>query len=112
MWDYFTKWVEGRTVCGKEALTVADAVAHEWILKDGVPVSLQSYRLQAKSLLQRCTKGSVLPQGSLRHTLQLTALNLLWIVEHRTPSPTDTPLSEVLDAPKKRLIAPFFTSWY
>ncbi len=26
MQDHFTKWVEGRAICGKEALTVADAV--------------------------------------------------------------------------------------
>ncbi len=34
MQDHFTKWVEGRAICGKEALTVADAVVQEWILKN------------------------------------------------------------------------------
>ncbi len=33
MQDHFTKWVQGRAICGKEALTVADAVVQEWILK-------------------------------------------------------------------------------
>ncbi len=42
MQDYFTKWVEGRAVCGKEALTVADAVVQEWVLKHGMPISLHS----------------------------------------------------------------------
>ncbi len=39
MQDNFTKWVEGQAICGKEALTVADAVK-DWILKHGTPVSL------------------------------------------------------------------------
>ncbi len=24
--DHFTKWVEGRAICGKEALTIADTI--------------------------------------------------------------------------------------
>ena len=44
MQDHFTKWVEGRAICGKEALTVADAVVQEWILKHGAPISLHSDR--------------------------------------------------------------------
>ncbi len=38
MQDHFTKWVEGRAIGGKEALTVADAVVQEWILKHGAPI--------------------------------------------------------------------------
>ena len=44
MQDHFTKWVEGRAICGKEALTVAEAVVQEWILKHGAPISLHSDR--------------------------------------------------------------------
>ncbi len=42
MQDHFIKWVEGRAVCGKEALTVADAVIQEWVLKHGAPMTLHS----------------------------------------------------------------------
>ncbi len=42
--DHFTKWVEGRAICGKEALTIADAVVQDWILKHGTPVTLHSDR--------------------------------------------------------------------
>ncbi len=42
MQDHFTKWVESRAICGKEALTVADAVVQDWILKHGTPVTLHS----------------------------------------------------------------------
>ncbi len=44
MQDHFTKWVEGRAICGKEALTVADAVVQDWILKHGAFISLHSDR--------------------------------------------------------------------
>ncbi len=44
MQDHFTKWVEGRAICGKEALTVPDAVVQDWILKHGTPVTLHSDR--------------------------------------------------------------------
>ncbi len=44
MQDHFTKWVEGRAICGKEALTIADAVVQDWILKHGTPVTLCSDR--------------------------------------------------------------------
>ncbi len=44
MQDHFTKWVEGRAICGKEALTVADAVVQDWILKHGTLVTLHSDR--------------------------------------------------------------------
>ena len=44
MQDHFTKRVEGRAICGKEALTVADAVVQDWILKHGTPVTLHSDR--------------------------------------------------------------------
>ncbi len=39
MQDHFTKWVEGCAVCGKEALTLADAVVQEWVLKYGTPIA-------------------------------------------------------------------------
>ncbi len=42
MKDHFTKWVEGRAVCGKGALTVADAVVQEWFLEHGAPMTLHS----------------------------------------------------------------------
>ncbi len=42
MQDHFTKWVEGRGICGKEALTIADCVVQDWILKHGTPVTLHS----------------------------------------------------------------------
>ena len=42
MQDHFTKWVGGRAVCGKEALTATDAVVREWILKHGTPFTLHS----------------------------------------------------------------------
>ncbi len=44
MQDHFTKWVDGQAVCGKEALTVADAVVQEWVLKHGAPMTLHSDR--------------------------------------------------------------------
>ena len=44
MQNHFTKWVEGQAICGKEALTVADAVVQDWILKHGTPVTLHSDR--------------------------------------------------------------------
>ncbi len=44
MQDHFTKWVEGRAICGKEALTVADAIVQDWVLKHGTPISLHSDR--------------------------------------------------------------------
>ncbi len=44
MQDHFTKWVEGRAICGKKALTIADTVVQEWILKHGTPVTLHSDR--------------------------------------------------------------------
>ncbi len=36
--------VEGRAICGKKALTVANAVVQEWILKHDAPISLHSDR--------------------------------------------------------------------
>ncbi len=42
MQDHFTKWVEGRAICGKEGLTIADSVVQDWILKHGTPVTLHS----------------------------------------------------------------------
>ena len=42
--DHFTKWVDGRAICGKEALTGADTVVQDWILKHGTPVTLHSDR--------------------------------------------------------------------
>ena len=42
MQDHFTKWVEGRAICGKEALTVADAIVQDLVLKHGAPISLHS----------------------------------------------------------------------
>ena len=44
MQDHFTKWVEDQAICGKEALTVADAVVQDWILKHCTPVTLHSDR--------------------------------------------------------------------
>ncbi len=44
MQDHFTKWVEGRAICGKEALTVANAIVQDWVLKHGAPISLHSDR--------------------------------------------------------------------
>ncbi len=44
MQDHFSKWVEGRAIYDKEALTVADAVVQDWILKHGAPISLHSDR--------------------------------------------------------------------
>ena len=44
MQDHFTKWGEGREICGKKALTVADAVVQDWILKHGTPVTIHSDR--------------------------------------------------------------------
>ncbi len=38
MQDHFTKRVKGRAICGKEALTVADAIVQEWIMKHGAPI--------------------------------------------------------------------------
>ncbi len=42
MQDHFTKWVEGRANCGKEALKVTDAVVQKWVLKHGKPIALHS----------------------------------------------------------------------
>ncbi len=42
MQDHFTKWVEGRAICSKDALTAADDAVQEWILKRGAPISLHS----------------------------------------------------------------------
>ncbi len=42
MQDHFTKWVEGRAICGKEALT--NAIVQDWVLKHGAPISLHSDR--------------------------------------------------------------------
>ena len=42
MQDHFTKWVEGRAICGKKVLTIADAVVQDWILKHGTPVTLHN----------------------------------------------------------------------
>ncbi len=36
--------MEGRAICGKEALTIADVVVQDWILKHGTPVTRQSDR--------------------------------------------------------------------
>ncbi len=44
MQDHFIKWVEGQAMCGKESLTVADAVVQDWILKHDTPVTLHSDR--------------------------------------------------------------------
>ncbi len=44
MQDHFTKWVEGPAIYGKEALTIADAVVQDSILKRGTPVTLHSDR--------------------------------------------------------------------
>ncbi len=44
MQDHFTKWMEGRAICGKLALTVANAIVQGWILKHGAPISLHSDR--------------------------------------------------------------------
>ncbi len=44
MQDHFTKRVEGRAICGKEALTIANAVVQDWILKHGTHVTLHSDR--------------------------------------------------------------------
>ncbi len=44
MQDHFTIWVEGRAVCRKEALTVADTVVQESVLKHGTPMTLHSDR--------------------------------------------------------------------
>ncbi len=64
--DHFTKWVGGRAICGKEALTVTDAIVQEWVLKHGAPISLQ------KSSPQRFIKKFVicceLPKRTLQHT--------------------------------------------
>ncbi len=46
MQNHFTKWVDGHDICGKEALTVADAVVQDWILKHRAPNSLHSDRGQ------------------------------------------------------------------
>ena len=40
MQDHFTKWVEDRVICSKEALTVPNNVVHEWVLNHGAPMSL------------------------------------------------------------------------
>ncbi len=44
--DHFTKWVwvEGHAICGKEALTMPDAILQEWILKHGANILLHSDR--------------------------------------------------------------------
>ncbi len=77
--DHFTKWVEGRTICGKEVPTLANAVVHEWILKHGAPISLHSdrgkectgtapriaktcstaYSSQANGIVERCNRTLV-----------------------------------------------------
>ncbi len=44
MQHHFTKWVEGRAICGKEALTVADAIVQDWVFKHGAPILLHSDR--------------------------------------------------------------------
>ena len=44
MQDHITKWGEGRTICGKEALTMAVVVVQDWILKLGAPITLHSDR--------------------------------------------------------------------
>ena len=44
MQDHFTKWVKGRAICGKEALTIADAMVQDWILKHSTPVTPHSDR--------------------------------------------------------------------
>ncbi len=46
MQHHFTKWVEGQAICGKEALTIADAVVQVWFLKHGTPVTHPSHFTQ------------------------------------------------------------------
>ncbi len=65
MQDHSTNWVEGRAICGKEALTVADAVVQEWALKHGTPIAFTV--ITAESLLQPFIKESVICSGSPRH---------------------------------------------
>ncbi len=60
--------VEGRAICGKEALTVADTVVQEWILKHGTPIIV----IGEKSIPQCYTKKSAIYSALLRCTPQHT----------------------------------------
>ncbi len=44
MQDHLTKWVEGHAICDKEAVTVANEVVQELILKHDAPISFHSDR--------------------------------------------------------------------
>ncbi len=62
MQDHFTKWVEDRAICGKEALTIADAVVQDWILKHHRTYST-AYHPQANGMLERCNGTVGLQHG-------------------------------------------------
>ena len=66
MQDHFTKWVESRAICGKEALTVADAVVQDWIL-NMAPQSFFTVTRE-RSLPQSFIRRSVIYSVLLRHT--------------------------------------------
>ncbi len=38
MHDHFTKWVEDRAICGKEAPMVANVVVQDWVLNYDTPI--------------------------------------------------------------------------
>lgn len=40
--DYFSKWIETYPLPNQEAVTVATALVHHWILRFGVPLELHS----------------------------------------------------------------------
>ncbi len=72
MQDHFTKWVEGRAICGKEALT--NAIVQVWVLKHGAPISLHSDRgKEFTAVLHQevCDMPNVCDMNLPRHTLQL-----------------------------------------
>ncbi len=73
MQDHFTQWVEGRAICGKEALTIADAVVQDWILKHGTPITLRSDR--GKEFTAALIERFVIYSALLKHTL--------WHTTHR-----------------------------
>ncbi len=110
MQDHITKWVEGRAISGKEALTVADAIVQDWVLKHGAPISLHSdrgkeftaalhqgvcdmlriaktystaYRPQANGMVERCNR---------------TLLAMLWAVVSEQQDDWDDHLPAVLSA--------------
>ncbi len=68
--DHFTKLVEGRAICAKEALTVDDAVVQDWVLKLGPLFHFTV--IEAASSSRNSIKESATYYVSPRCTLQLT----------------------------------------